>query len=121
MRNLVVAILACGASYAWAEDAVLIQPPVRLYTAEDLANLHATNPDHYARATRLISAANRLCHPGKPKLQNTDGRDISCGLLLLTSNPPKRELSFVLDRTRYVALVTLTADRPKPLPADEAR
>jgi hypothetical protein len=95
----------------------VIQPPVRLYTAEDLTNLRTTNPDHYARAARLIAAANQLCQPGKPKLQNTDGRDISCGVLLLTSNPPKRELSFVLDRTRYVALVTITADRPKFLPA----
>ena len=100
---------------------MVAQPPVRLYTAGELANLRATNPDHYARAVRLIASANRLCQPGKPKLQNTDGRDISCGLLLFTSNPPKRELSFVLDRTKYVALVTLTADRPQPLPADRAR
>jgi hypothetical protein len=118
MRNLVVAILACSAACAWAQDSVVIQPPVRLYTAEDLAKLRTANPDHYARAARLIASANRLCQPGKPKLQNVDGRDISCGLLLLTSNPPKRELSFVLDRTRYVALVTMTADRPAPMPAD---
>ena len=121
MRNLVVAILACGASCAWAEDAVVIQPPVHLYTAEELANLRATNPDHYARAARLMASADRLCQPGKAKPQNTDGRDISCGLRLLTSNPPKRQLFFVLDRTRYVALVTLTEDRPKLLPADRAR
>jgi hypothetical protein len=117
MRNLLVAMLVCGASCAWAQDTVVIQPPVRLYTAEDLTNLRTTNPDHYARAARLIAAANQLCQPGKPKLQNTDGRDISCGVLLLTSNPPKRELSFLLDGTRYVALVTITADRPKFLPA----
>ena len=115
MRNLVVAFLVCGASCAWAQDSVVIQPPVRLYTAEDLDNLRAANPGLYARAARLIASANRLCQPGEPKLQNTDGRDISCGLLLLTSNPPKRELSFVLDGTRYVALVTKTADRPKPM------
>lgn len=117
MRNLLVAMLVCGASCAWSQDAVVIEPPVRLYTPEDLANLRTTNPDHYARAARLISAANRLCQPEKPKLQNTDGSDISCGVLLLTSNPPKRELSFVLDRTRYVALVTITADRAEFLPA----
>jgi hypothetical protein len=118
MRNLVVAILAGGASCAWAQDSVVTQPPVQLYTAQDLANLRAANPDHYARATRLIAAASRLCQPGKPQLQNTDGRDISCGLLLLTSNPPKRELFFVLDGTKYVTLVTLTSDRPKLMRAD---
>jgi hypothetical protein len=64
-----------------------------------------------------MASATQLCQPGKPKLQNADARDISCALLLLTSNPPKRELSFVLDGTRYVALVTMTADQAKPLPA----
>jgi hypothetical protein len=115
MRNLLVGIFVCGASFAWAADSVVMQPPVHLYTAQDLANLRATNPDHYTRAMGLMAAANRLCQPGQPKLQNADARDISCGLLLLTSNPPKRELSFMLDGTRYVALVTMTADRPKPM------
>jgi hypothetical protein len=118
MRNVVVvAILVCGASCGWAQDSLVSQAPVLLYTAEDFATLRATNPDHYARATRLMASANRLCQPGKPTLQNADARDISCGLLLLTSNPPKRELSFVLDRTKYQALVTITADRPTPIPA----
>ena len=40
-------------------------------------------------------------------------RDISCAMLLLTSNPPKRALSFTLDNTPYVAIVTVTADRPQ--------
>jgi hypothetical protein len=67
---------------------------------------------------RLMTAANTLCKPGEPKLQNTDGRDTSCGMLLLTSNPPKRALSFTLDNTRYVAIVTITADRPELTHAD---
>jgi hypothetical protein len=46
-------------------------------------------------------------------VQNADGRDISCAMLLLTSNPPKRALSFTLDSTPYVAIVTVTADRPR--------
>lgn len=118
MRNLVVGIFVCGAPFAWAADSVVIQPPVHLYTAQDLATLRAANPDHYARATRLMAAANRLCQPEEPKLHNADGRDISCGLLLLTSNPPKRQLSFMLDGTRYVALVTMTADRPRRMRAE---
>ena len=65
-----------------------------------------------------MSSANSLCKPGEPKLQNTklqsgDGRDISCDMLLLTSNPPKRALSFTLDGTPYVAIVTITADPPR--------
>jgi hypothetical protein len=66
-----------------------------------------------------MAAANRLCKPGQPKLQNAYGRDISCALLLFTSNPPKRALSFTLDTTRYVAILTLTTDRPQLLPVDQ--
>jgi hypothetical protein len=93
-------------------DPVVFKPPVRLASAADLAQLRKTNPDHYARAVRLMSSANSLCKPGEPKLQNADGRDISCAMLLLTSYPPKRALSFTLDGTPYVAIVTITADPP---------
>jgi hypothetical protein len=105
----------------WADapvDPVTIRPPVQLNSTADLDRLRKTNPDHYARAMRLMTAANTLCKPGEPKLQNTDGRDTSCGMLLLTSNPPKRALSFTLDNTRYVAIVTITADRPELTHAD---
>jgi hypothetical protein len=47
-----------------------------------------------------------------PKSQNADGRDLSCAMLLLASNPPKREFFFTLDHTHYVAIVTITAERP---------
>jgi len=39
--------------------------------------------------------------------------------LLLTSNPPKRAFSFTLDHTRYVAIITITADHPLLMPADQ--
>ena len=120
MRKLILAAIMCSAPLCWADQpvaAVVSRPPVHLDSAADLAQLRKTNPDHYARAVRLMSSANSLCKPGEPKLQNTklqsiDGRDISCDMLLLTSNPPKRALSFMLDGTRYLAIVTITADRP---------
>ena len=113
MRKLILAAFMCSASVSWADeplDTVVLEPPMHLDSAADLAQLRKTNPDHYARAVRLLSSANSLCRPGAPKLQNTDARDISCELLLRTSNPPKRTLSFMLDHTRYVAIVTITAD-----------
>jgi Pilus assembly protein, PilP len=87
----------------------VLQSAVHLDSQADLKQLRATNPDHYARAVRLLAAGARLCSPGEPKPQNTDARDISCGMLLLTSNPPKCRLSFTLDHTRYVAIVTTGA------------
>ena len=38
-------------------------------------------------------------------------------MLLRTSNPPKWEIRFRLDDTRYVALVAVSADWPKLVPA----
>ena len=117
MRKRTIGILACSslASVAWSG---VMQGPVRLYTAEDLASLRATNFAHYERAQRLMAAANRLCLPGAPKVQKADLRssdDLSCGHAFLTSNPPKREISFTLDGTQYVAMVTITASPPKPM------
>jgi len=115
MRKLILAAFMCSASMCWADQpvaAVVPKPAVRLNSAADLAQLRKTNPDHYARAVRLMRSANSLCKPGEPQLQNADGRDISCDMLLLTSYPPKRALSFMLDGTRYVAIVTITADPP---------
>ena len=122
MRKLILAAAGlCSASVSWADapvDPVTLRPPVQLNSAADLNRLRETNPDHYARATRLMTAANTLCKPGEPKLQNTDARDISCDMRLLTSNPPKRALSFTLDNTHYVAIVTITADPPRLTHAD---
>ncbi len=85
---------------------------VHLDSAADLEQLRATNPDHYARAVRILAAGVQLCGPGKPKLQNVDAQNISCSHLLLTSNPPKSRLDFVLDNTQYVAIVTMVAASP---------
>jgi hypothetical protein len=86
---------------------------VYLYGQSDLDRLRSSNPGHYARAERIMSAANELCRPkpGDVSYTQFDARDISCiNMLLKTSNPPKRQISFTLDDTRYIALVVITDD-----------
>jgi len=86
---------------------------VYLYGQSDLDRLRATNPGHYARAERIMAAANELCRPkpGDVSYAKFDARDISCvEMLLKTSNPPKRQISFTLDDTHYIALVVITDD-----------
>jgi hypothetical protein len=106
MRTLVMAAVlsAVCAPTAFADT--------RLDTPQDLANLRATNFEHYQRAERIIAAANTLCRPGLPKVEQAKfgATDLSCAHLLLTSLPAKREIAFKLDGTRYVALVTITAN-----------
>ncbi len=94
---------------------------VQLFSQEDLARLRASNPNHFARATQLMEAANRYCSLHPPKVQSAELRssELTCGRIEKTSNPPKREIHFKLDRTRYIALVTMTADPPELVPAHE--
>lgn len=105
---------AWAPSGAWAADArpgqVYLDGPV------SLAQLRASNPIHYQRALKIIDAANELCRPkaGEMEYARFDAKNISCAQTLLkTSNPPKRQLSFRLDDTQYIALVTVTDDPPK--------
>ena len=118
-------LLIIGANVALAESPrVQITPPPRhtvyLDGVSDLDQLKQSNPDHYARAQRILAAADYLCAPGPPRTEfaAASARGVSCSALLLrTSNPPKFTLSFVLDDTRYIALVTLTHDPPRASPA----
>jgi hypothetical protein len=98
----------------WAADARAGE--VYLDGPASLAQLRAANPIHYQRALKIIDAANELCRPkaGELEYAKFDAKNISCARALLkTSNPPKRQLSFRLDDTQYIALVTVTDDPPK--------
>lgn len=122
-----VTVLALALSLASAApvlaDQVTVQPVPRfhvyLWGPVELARLRASNPDHYARAEKILAAANRLCRPGPGQLQLAEAgaKDVSCyGMLLRTSNPPKLEVEFTLDDTRYSALITITDDPPRLIP-----
>lgn len=85
-----------------------------------LAALQKANPGHYARAERIIAAAAQLCKPGalEANYANFEAQEISCAdMLLKTSNPPKKQLAFRLDDTRYLALVSIDDGGAKMLPA----
>jgi hypothetical protein len=107
--------VVCG-SLAWSDIPATVTGPAVHLDARSLAQLRATNPDHYARAQRILAAANQLCRPGPDQVQYArfDAQDISCdGDLLRTSNPPRRYITFRLDNTRYESLVAITDDRPR--------
>jgi len=98
---------------------------VYLYGASALDRLRARNPNHYAQAMRILAAANQLCAPGPDELHyasNLDVRDLRCmSRLLRTSNPPKWQIEFRLDQTRYIALVTVTDNPARAFKADERK
>ncbi len=102
-----------------AEPAKPVPKTVYLYGAADLEHLRESNFDHYRRAQGILAAANRLCEPGAATLQYVDAQDLRCSSLMLTSNPPKKQLEFRLDDVHYIALVTITNDQPRLVHADE--
>jgi hypothetical protein len=95
-------------------------PPTRAWVhlngAADLERLRATHFNHYLRARKILAAANEICQPGPA--HPIPARFIkdypNCGSSLwLTSNPPKKLLTFHLDDIGYIALVSVTVNGGK--------
>ncbi len=109
-----ITLLAIQVAAAFPSQVVYLNGPA------DLDRLRATNPAHYARAEKIIAAANELCRPepGAISYARFQAKEISCSdMLLRTSNPPKRQINFTLDDTLYIALVAITDDPPRAMPA----
>jgi hypothetical protein len=124
---LAASILAASASAA-DEPAAVTQPPavVWLRGLVDLEKLKQANPDHYARAQRIMAAADEVCQPGPLQAVPTEAKakDVRCeNMLILTSYPPKRQIGFTLDDVHYVALVVLSesAAEFQRVPLDRTR
>ena len=75
-----------------------------------LGALQQSNPAHYLKVRTILTDVLLRQDAEVPRwLQASfNARDISYQPIVLTSHPPKRRLSFALDDTRYVALITLT-------------
>jgi hypothetical protein len=86
-----------------------------------LEELKKTNPEHYSQARKIMAAATKLCAPGAPQVWKTlNLPPVSCtGMALKTSFPPKRDISFQLGDTRYIALVTVRDAPAIPSPAGQ--
>jgi hypothetical protein len=113
-----LALTAAVAAGAWADGVVYLDDPAAL------EQLRTSNPTHYARAQKILAAANHLCRPTPAKIEyaKLDAKDVSCSASLLrTSNPPKHQIRFRLDDTQYIALVVVTDDPPRLVAADTQR
>jgi hypothetical protein len=96
----------------------------RLDTQDALDSLRAANPRHYAIARSILAAANEICdtHQGAPLRMKFEAQNIGCvSSFWLTSNPPKRALSFTIDDTVYSALIEFRDLGARLRPADPAR
>ena len=96
----------------------------RLDTQDALDTLRTANPRHYAIARKILAAANEIwdARQGEPMRMKFDAQDVGCiSSFWLTSNPPKRALSFTIDDTVYSALIEVRDLGARLRPADPAR
>jgi hypothetical protein len=115
-------LLACLLVAAGATATIAQSPKRTVYLNKVvLEELKSSNPRHYEEATRVMAASDTLCAPGSLqswKVMNLP--PVHCtGDFLKTSPPPKRQISFDIDETRYIALVTLQDSRPEFRRADQ--
>jgi hypothetical protein len=111
-----LAITLSGACFAQALSPVGAPPLqvkkwVHLHGANDLEHLRATNFRHYLRAQKILAAANDICQPGSGQAYPARfaAEHANCqSAIWMTSNPPKKLLSFQLDDVGYIALVSVT-------------
>lgn len=78
-----------------------------------MERIKAANPAHYEAIQGIVAGLARNPHATDPRwIQTSFGaKDVSYGMALLTSYPPKRDIGFTLDGTRYQGRVTLDSGR----------
>lgn len=83
-----------------------------------LEALQQSNPTHYEKVRKILDGILQQPDVAVPRWiqTNFDARDVNYAPILLTSDPPKRRLSFALDETRYETVVTLTNVRAEIVP-----
>ncbi len=74
-----------------------------------LEALQQLNPTHHEKIWQIVTGILQQPDAAVPgwMLANFDARGVLYSQIEMTSYPPKRRLSFALDDTRYVVVVTL--------------
>jgi hypothetical protein len=96
-------------SFALAQGA----PRINLDQPGVLNQLKLQHPQRYQAVSALLRASERApCQGGEIELLKTrfNIRDLECGMMVFTSYPARRHLSFELDRISYEATVVLNGD-----------
>jgi len=121
MRYLLLssALLLVGAA-----TAALADTPKRTVYLDSvvLEEIKKSNPDRYARIRTVMAKASEMCKPNAARFWPTPtaaAPDCS-SLILKTSYPPKRQISFAIDDTLYVTNV-IVRDAPALVNAEPGK
>ena len=115
MRALLLVLLLLPSALAQAADA---GGTVDLRRPGALESLRDQRPDHYARARAILALAQARPSPGTSRLIEArfDASDVELSLWRV-SDPPKLQVSFRLDDTRYDAEVVPALPPARAMPA----
>jgi hypothetical protein len=74
-----------------------------------MERVRAANPDHFDKIVKIIEGVTQQPDTAVPRWLrvNFDARDVNYRPIVMTSYPPKRRLSFALDDTDYLVVITL--------------
>jgi hypothetical protein len=112
LRSITATLLFVLCPFASAQDA---QPArlVSLNAPGAMETIKATRPAHYDAIQGIAAGLARNPHSTDARWIQTSfhAKDVSYGMALLTSYPPKKDIAFTLDETRYQGRVTLGSGR----------
>jgi hypothetical protein len=117
MRIVSIAIFL--AIVTGANAAGTTSQPIDLNQPGALEKLRTERPEHFRAISEVLRVVERVpCQNTEVKSLEArfDIRDMACNFVLMTSDPPKRRLSFELEGTSYVAVVTLKDTGGKSVP-----
>ncbi len=115
----IASITIFSAIVATANAAGTATQPIDLNQPGALEKLQMERPEHFRAISEVLRVVERVpC--GNTEVRSLEARfdirDMACNFVLMTSDPPKRRLSFALEGTSYVAVVTLKDTGGKSVP-----
>jgi hypothetical protein len=97
--------------------------PIDLDRPGAMEAVQLEKPEHFGKIAQIRTLASRMpCFTeefGRTLQVRFEARDASCGVLLMTSYPSKRRLSFALGGVRYVTVVAMDESGNRLTPANE--
>ena len=105
----IVSIAIFSAIITSANAAGTTSQPIDLNQPGALEMLQTERPEHFRAITEVLRVVERVpC--GNAEVRSLEARfdirEMACNFVLMTSDPPKRRLSFALEGTSYVVVVT---------------
>ena len=118
-----IAIVAMLAVMASASATGTRFAPIDLNRPGAMEQLRSERPAHYEAISAVLRVVERLpCRDREIQSLSArfDIRDLACYAALMTSYPPKRRVSFELEGSSYVVVVTMKGTEGELTPASPA-